>query len=169
MSVGRTATRLLTPAALALVCTLAARPAAAPDTAEGTETRALWVLRTSLTSQASIEALVKRARDNGFNALFVQVRGRGDAYYRGGLEPIPSDLQRQPPSFDPPPSGPQRPLAECKALWDGMQRKVQRFDASHSACKSDADCATASSSVTISWNSSLISRVRGKGWPVALR
>ena len=38
-----------------------------------------------------IDALVKRARDNGFNTLFVQVRGRGDAYYRGGLEPVPAE------------------------------------------------------------------------------
>lgn len=40
------------------------------------------------------------------------------------------------------PTGPKRSLAECTALWDGMQQKVQRFDAAHSACKSDADCAT---------------------------
>jgi uncharacterized lipoprotein YddW (UPF0748 family) len=66
-----------------------------------TETRALWVLRTSLTSQRSIDALVKRAADNGFNTLLVQVRGRGDAYYRGSLEPTPVDLLRQPATFDP--------------------------------------------------------------------
>ena len=101
MSAGRIARRLLTAAAALLVCTLAAAVDAAPDAAAATETRALWVLRTSLTSPASIQALVKRARENGFNTLFVQVRGRGDAYYRGGLEPIPADLQRQPASFDP--------------------------------------------------------------------
>jgi uncharacterized lipoprotein YddW (UPF0748 family) len=33
--------------------------------------------------------------------LFVQVRGRGDAYFRGGLEPLAADLLRQPESFDP--------------------------------------------------------------------
>jgi uncharacterized lipoprotein YddW (UPF0748 family) len=65
------------------------------------ETRALWVLRTSLTTPASIAALVRAARDNGFNTLLVQVRGRGDAYYRGGLETPPPDLLRQPDSFDP--------------------------------------------------------------------
>lgn len=101
MSAGRIAGRLLTTAALALVWTLAAPLDAARDRAAGTETRALWVLRTSLTSQESIQALVKRARENGFNTLFVQVRGRGDAYYRGGLEPVPPDLQRQTGSFDP--------------------------------------------------------------------
>jgi len=61
----------------------------------------MWVLRTSLTSPASIETLVKTAKDHGFNTLLVQVRGRGDAYYRGGLEPMPADLVRQPSTFDP--------------------------------------------------------------------
>ena len=61
----------------------------------------MWVLRTSLTSPASIAALVRSARENGFNTLFVQVRGRGDAYYRGGLEPLAPELARQPATFDP--------------------------------------------------------------------
>jgi uncharacterized lipoprotein YddW (UPF0748 family) len=65
------------------------------------ETRALWVLRTSLTTPEKIATLVRNARDNEFNTLLVQVRGRGDAYYRGGLEPLPTDLLRQPASFDP--------------------------------------------------------------------
>ena len=61
----------------------------------------MWVLRTSLTSPASIAALVRSARENGFNTLLVQVRGRGDAYYRGGLEPLAPELLRQPATFDP--------------------------------------------------------------------
>lgn len=65
------------------------------------EVRALWVLRTSLNSAASIAALVESARANGFNTLLVQVRGRGDAYYAGGIEPRAADLARQPASFDP--------------------------------------------------------------------
>ena len=65
------------------------------------EIRALWVLRTSLTTPASITALVKSAHAHGFNTLLVQVRGRGDAYYSGRLEPRAADLQRQPASFDP--------------------------------------------------------------------
>jgi uncharacterized lipoprotein YddW (UPF0748 family) len=93
--------RLLAAAVLTIVCTAVMLGAGRPAPAAATETRALWVLRTSLTSPASISALVKQAKDNGFNTLFVQVRGRGDAYYRGALEPIPSDLQRQPSTFDP--------------------------------------------------------------------
>src|SRR5262249_35038434 len=65
------------------------------------ETRALWVLRSSLTSPASIGTLVRTAREQGFNTLLVQVRGRGDAYYKSALEPRAADLSRQPASFDP--------------------------------------------------------------------
>ncbi len=73
-------------------------PAAMPPV---DETRALWVLRTSLNSPASIATLVRSARDHGFNTLLVQVRGRGDAYYRGSIEPRPPELLRQPDDFDP--------------------------------------------------------------------
>src|SRR5437763_2045106 len=65
------------------------------------ETRALWVLRSSLTSPASISALVRTAKDQGFNTLLVQVRGRGDAYYASDVEPRAADLARQPVAFDP--------------------------------------------------------------------
>jgi uncharacterized lipoprotein YddW (UPF0748 family) len=65
-----------------------------------TEVRALWVVRTTLTSPASVDAMVRAARDAGFNTLIVQVRGRGDAYYMGGLEPRPQALAKY-PSFDP--------------------------------------------------------------------
>jgi uncharacterized lipoprotein YddW (UPF0748 family) len=65
------------------------------------ETRALWVLRSSLTSPGSITALVRTAKEQGFNTLLVQVRGRGDAYYTSTIEPRAADLTRQPASFDP--------------------------------------------------------------------
>jgi uncharacterized lipoprotein YddW (UPF0748 family) len=65
------------------------------------EVRALWVTRSSLTTPASIAALVRTARDRGFNTLLVQVRGRADAYYTSDLEPRSADLARQPASFDP--------------------------------------------------------------------
>ena len=93
--------RLLAVAVLAVVCASAlTRPSSAYRGNAG-EIRALWVLRTSLTSPASITALVRSAKDHGFNTLLVQVRGRGDAYYRSGLEPLAADLTRQPATFDP--------------------------------------------------------------------
>src|SRR5574342_1097777 len=69
------------------------------DADAATETRALWVLRTSLGSPESIGALVRSAKEHGFNTLFVQVRGRGDAYYSGGPEPRAPELLRQPDTF----------------------------------------------------------------------
>ena len=64
------------------------------------EVRALWVVRTSLTSRSDVDAMVDAARASGFNTLLVQIRGRGDAYYANGLEPRPSALVAE-PAFDP--------------------------------------------------------------------
>lgn len=90
--------------ALAIVLGVGAAWKLAPahaGTVEPEETRALWVLRASLTSPGQIATLVHSARDHGFNTLLVQVRGRGDAYYLGGIEPRGADLVRQPATFDP--------------------------------------------------------------------
>jgi uncharacterized lipoprotein YddW (UPF0748 family) len=79
-----------------LMLALLARAAPAPP-----ETRALWVLRSSLTTPAGITALVHTASQQGFNTLLVQVRGRADAYYASDLEPRAAELSHQPTSFDP--------------------------------------------------------------------
>jgi uncharacterized lipoprotein YddW (UPF0748 family) len=78
-------------------------PASHPSASERSteEIRALWVLRSSLASPESVRTLVNSARDHGFNTLLVQVRGRGDAYFNGGLEPRAPELHRQPETFDP--------------------------------------------------------------------
>ena len=65
------------------------------------EVRALWVQRGSLASPASIISAVDMAKAGGFNALIVQVRGRGDAFYDSRHEPRPAVLAKQPASFDP--------------------------------------------------------------------
>jgi uncharacterized lipoprotein YddW (UPF0748 family) len=96
---GFLAAALATAACVAAVAVPAA--SAAKAGVNNTEVRALWVLRTSLSSPESIATLVRAAKDHGFNTLFVQVRGRGDAHYTGGPEPRASDLLRQPDSFDP--------------------------------------------------------------------
>ncbi|MGB2715796.1 MAG: family 10 glycosylhydrolase [Vicinamibacterales bacterium] len=101
--------RASTLAVLVGVCALAGHPSglAGPPVSALTvqtrspEVRALWVLRTSLSSPAAVQQLIQSARDNGFNALLVQIRGRGDAYYQSRLEPRSADLSRQPDSFDP--------------------------------------------------------------------
>jgi uncharacterized lipoprotein YddW (UPF0748 family) len=65
------------------------------------EVRAIWVVRTTLTSPEKIRAMVQAATDNGFNTIIVQVRGRGDAYYRSRREPRAAELKDQPADFDP--------------------------------------------------------------------
>lgn len=83
---------------IALVMALwavAPSPLAARD-----EVRALWVVRTTLTSPSEIATMVASAKTGGFNTLLVQIRGRGDAYYQGGIEPRPAALDGQ-ASFDP--------------------------------------------------------------------
>src|SRR4051812_49351483 len=86
-------------ATAAVLCLLWLPSLAGAPAAE--ETRALWVLRSSLTSPASIPALVRTAKEQGFTTLLVQVRGRGDAYFASALEPRAADLARQPSTFDP--------------------------------------------------------------------
>jgi uncharacterized lipoprotein YddW (UPF0748 family) len=65
------------------------------------EMRGLWVTRWSLSSPAAIRNLVASAKRSNFNTLFVQVRGRGDAWYRSDLEPRAEALAGQPVAFDP--------------------------------------------------------------------
>lgn len=64
------------------------------------EVRALWVTRATLTSPDAIRQMVLAAGAGGFNTLVVQVRGRGDSYYNGTLEPRASELMAK-PAFDP--------------------------------------------------------------------
>jgi uncharacterized lipoprotein YddW (UPF0748 family) len=82
--------------------------AAAPISYEGpealhqTEFRALWVLRNTLVSEREIDRMLRQAKNAGFNVLFVQVRGRGDAFYSSSIEPraeMLSDARFDPLSY----------------------------------------------------------------------
>ena len=81
--------------ALLLLATGLPFHAAAPE-----QTRALWVTRTTLASPEAIRQMVAEAQAGGFNTLLVQVRGRGDAYYSGTIEPRAAELAGK-PAFDP--------------------------------------------------------------------
>ena len=75
--------------------------------------RALWVTTESLYDPAEIERLVATAAAYDVDALFVQVRRAGDAYYASASEPRSRKLEGQPDDFD--------PLAEaitCARLFD---------------------------------------------------
>jgi uncharacterized lipoprotein YddW (UPF0748 family) len=87
--------------ALALLSlALAATPTGAA-TASPKELRGLWVVRTALVSPQAVDRVVDEAAEAGMNALFVQVRGRGDAFYRSSLVPRSVLLEHAPRDFDP--------------------------------------------------------------------
>lgn len=71
-------------------------PARAQD-----ETRAVWVVRYSLTSLGSADRVVEVATQMNLNTLLVQVRGRGDAYYPSDLVPRAEELGSMPREYDP--------------------------------------------------------------------
>ena len=92
--------RLAGAIAAALALFVVAPVAVSPPSAASDPVRALWVTRATLTSPEAVEKMVRSAKTGGFNALLVQVRGRGDAYFRSSLEPRASELAGR-PDFDP--------------------------------------------------------------------
>jgi len=65
------------------------------------QVRALWVTTESLYNQEEIERLVATAAAYDVDALFVQVRRAGDAYYKSATEPRSRKLEGQAETFDP--------------------------------------------------------------------
>ncbi|MCX7918456.1 MAG: family 10 glycosylhydrolase [bacterium] len=65
------------------------------------ELRGLWIPRWAISNPDNIKTIVEKAARYHFNALFVQVRGEADAYYKTHLEPRAEDLANQDPEFDP--------------------------------------------------------------------
>jgi uncharacterized lipoprotein YddW (UPF0748 family) len=79
-------------------------PAALPARAQSpTQLRALWVdaFNSGIKSPEQVAQLVADARRGGFNALVVQVRRRGDAYYQSAIEPRSQDHTLAPAPYDP--------------------------------------------------------------------
>lgn len=79
----------------------APRPAAPAAFTPDGEVRAMWVVRDSMTTPQKIRNAVALAKKYGFNTLFVQVRGRGDAFYHSQYEPRSEELMSAPADFDP--------------------------------------------------------------------
>src|SRR2546430_17126427 len=71
------------------------------ESAPREEMRGLWVARWSLESPQAVRHVVLQAKKHNFNALFVQARGRGDAWFISDLEPRGESLSGQPADFDP--------------------------------------------------------------------
>ncbi|HET6385094.1 MAG TPA: family 10 glycosylhydrolase [Armatimonadota bacterium] len=87
-------------------------------------TRGMWVVRTSITSPSAVERIVEIASRHQINTLVAQVRGRGDAYYLNGLEPL-ADALADAPHFD--------PLAELIRRTAGSDIRVHAWLNAHFA------------------------------------
>ena len=64
------------------------------------EVRALWVVRSTMTSALEVREMVESASAAGFNTILVQIRGRADAFYDSQLEPR-AETVTDGPDFDP--------------------------------------------------------------------
>ena len=62
---------------------------------------AAWVVRDRITSPPGAARVCASAREAGLDHVVVQVRGRGDAYYRSALAPRAGALSGAPPGYDP--------------------------------------------------------------------
>lgn len=84
-----------------LVLLMIAGPAVASIADRAQEVRGLWVdgFHPGLRSPTEVRQLVSDARAGHFNALFVEVRRRGDAFYNSRYEPKAADVT--PAGFDP--------------------------------------------------------------------
>jgi uncharacterized lipoprotein YddW (UPF0748 family) len=96
-----------------LAAGLLAALAVSTGAVQGEEVRGLWVVRTGLVSPEAVDRVVDQAAAGGFNTLLVQVRGRGDAFYRSQLVP-PSPL-----------------LHGRNAGFDGLAHLLERARARH--------------------------------------
>ncbi|NIT36535.1 MAG: family 10 glycosylhydrolase [candidate division Zixibacteria bacterium] len=76
-------------------------PASAVADDPRAQVRALWVTTESLYNRGEIERLVATAAAYDVDALFVQVRRAGDAYYKSATEPRSRKLEGQAETFDP--------------------------------------------------------------------
>lgn len=56
------------------------------------ETRALWVSRFEFATPQDLTRILSRAAEAGFNLVYLQVRGRADAFYRSRHEPWAAEL-----------------------------------------------------------------------------
>jgi uncharacterized lipoprotein YddW (UPF0748 family) len=65
------------------------------------EGRGIWVVRYQMSSPKVLDQVVDESRRGRFNLLFVQVYGRGDAYYRSQFVPRSEALAETPPDYDP--------------------------------------------------------------------
>ena len=86
----------------ALLCSLLVLGSSISKGQARSEYRAFWVdtFNTSLNNHTDVVTVVNNAKAAKANALFVQVRRRGDSWYLNSLEPLGDRVPIQ-PGFDP--------------------------------------------------------------------
>lgn len=70
-------------------CAVTVNPPATTDagTSLKPEVRALWVTRFAYNTAADVNSIINKAAAAGFNVIYFQIRGNGDAYYNSALVP----------------------------------------------------------------------------------
>ncbi|PJA51741.1 MAG: hypothetical protein CO167_12395, partial [Candidatus Marinimicrobia bacterium CG_4_9_14_3_um_filter_48_9] len=63
------------------------------------QVKGLWVVRGTLTTPARVDQMIRFAISGGYTDIFVQVRGRGDAFYESKM--VPKSSLIRPRTFDP--------------------------------------------------------------------
>lgn len=71
---------------------------ASADAQEDKYVKALWVVRDAMKTKASIDQVIGTAVEAGLTDVYIQVRGRGDAYYQSAFVPKAAGISD---SFDP--------------------------------------------------------------------
>ena len=57
------------------------------------DTKCIWVVRESMISKTEIDSALIYAYESGFDIVFLQVRGRGDAFYNSSIVPKNSNIE----------------------------------------------------------------------------
>jgi uncharacterized lipoprotein YddW (UPF0748 family) len=74
---------------------------AQPDQPRAEFTQAMWATTEALYTPTDVERLISVAYACNFNAIYLQVRRAGDAYYVSETEPRSRKLEGQPDDYDP--------------------------------------------------------------------
>lgn len=63
------------------------------------QVKGLWVVRGTVTTEARVDRMIQFAISGGFTDLYVQIRGRGDAFYNSRI--VPKSPLIRPAGYDP--------------------------------------------------------------------
>ncbi|MHB8879716.1 MAG: family 10 glycosylhydrolase, partial [Myxococcaceae bacterium] len=88
LAAGQAALSARTGAITSSACTVTVAGAPEPDAGvTPREVRAIWVTRFSYNTAAGVRTVIDKSAAAGFNVIYFQIRGNGDAYYQSALVP----------------------------------------------------------------------------------